>query len=1092
MSTHPIHILLVEDNADHVELICQSFATSSDIHLKTASNLREAREYLCEIQPDLIIANRLQTDGKAVELLKDDVNDLSFPMIVMTDQDDENEATEAINAGALDYVVKSPASFKAIPRIVRRALREWENITEIKKAEALTRAQRDLSIELSAISDLNEALDLCMEIIIELSGMDAGGIYLVNDNLGLDLIVHKGLPPVFVESTSHLSADAPQTRLIFKGKPIYSKHMDLNVPINEIRKREGLRAFAVLPILHKDNVIACINIASHKFDDVPLSVRDTLEATATRIGSAIVRLKAQDELSKMEKKYRLLTENLKDVVFTVTMDGKLTYCSPAVKEFGGYDADEELGTFIGKYFARKTELKHALKLMKNMFKGHISENIEFLYQPKDRHPFPVEVTAKPIIKDGKIIAMQCVKRDISKRKHAEDIKDALLDIAQATNIASGLEELIQVIRFQIGRLVDTTNFYVALYDNETNTYTFPYHVDQMDNFDVNVLYNLNGSLTDYVRRTGKSLWCDESILIELQSKNEIHTERHGTDSLIWLGVPLKTARGIIGIIAVQSYERADMYMPQDLELLEFVSDHIAIAIERKRIEKVVHEQEELYRTLFEQANDAFVLENENEDILDVNMRTCEMFGYTREELLSMKTTDLQPNEIQSLSIYSDPDHLIYKPVETIALHRDGSEMTIELSIVPLKAGKETLFMSIIRDITERKRAEAERKKLEGQLLQAQKMESIGRLAGGIAHDFNNSLAVIVGHAEIILLELLKEDSLHGDIIQIIKAGRRSADLTRQLLAFSRKQVLRMKVINLNTLIANIEKMLKRIVMEDIELVTNLHPNIGSIKADPTQIDQVFMNLTVNARDAMPEGGKFTIETRNKIVEEDYIKNHPGAKPGVFIMLMISDTGIGMDDDTQKHIFEPFFTTKEMGRGTGLGLSTVYGIVKQHHGYIWVDSKSGAGTTFEILFPRVDETPDKSEEFSHEQIKQGKGETVLIVEDDKNVRKLACKILEMNKYRVLEVGTPHEALSLAKNHKAPIHILLTDVIMPQMDGKELYRKLVIERPDIKVLYMSGHTDTVMGHRSILSSDDPFLRKPFGLKGILDKVREVLEK
>ena len=386
--------------------------------------------------------------------------------------------------------------------------------------------------------------------------------------------------------------------------------------------------------------------------------------------------------------------------------------------------------------------------------------------------------------------------------------------------------------------------------------------------------------------------------------------------------------------------------------------------------------------------------------------------------------------------------------------------------------------------------ELEREKGE-QLRQAQKMEAVGKLAGGIAHDFNNLLTAITGYSELTLRRLRAEDPLRRNVEEIKKAGERAASLTRQLLAFSRKQVLQPKVLDLNAVVSDMEKMLRRLIGEDIELRTALAADLGSVKADPGQIEQVLMNLAVNARDAMPQGGNLIIETENVYLNEGYATRHIAVKPGPYVMLAVSDTGEGMSEETQSRIFEPFFTTKEVGKGTGLGLSTVYGIVKQSGGNIWVYSEVGEGTVFKIYLPRVDEAAQEYKPGPEAQESLDGTEVILLAEDDERVRGLVREVLEGYGYRVLEAEGGSAALSVSERHEGPIHLLLTDVVMPKMSGRELAIRLARVRPEMKVLYMSGYTDESIVHHGVLDAGTPFLQKPFEAEALARKVRELLD-
>ena len=421
--------------------------------------------------------------------------------------------------------------------------------------------------------------------------------------------------------------------------------------------------------------------------------------------------------------------------------------------------------------------------------------------------------------------------------------------------------------------------------------------------------------------------------------------------------------------------------------------------------------------------------------------------------------------------------------------KDGTEKIINFIPVQLETGENLIACE---DITELKRAEEEKAVLHEQLRQSQKVEAIGRLAGGIAHDFNNLLTVIKGYSQLSSFELKEGDPLRVNIDEIQNAAERAASLTRQLLAFSRRQVMEMKVLDLNTLLRDLEKMLRRVIGEDIEMVIQLAEDLGRVRADVGQIEQVIMNLAVNAKDAMPSGGKLTIETANVELDESYARSHVDVRHGHYVMFSVSDTGVGMTPEVRERIFEPFFTTKEMGKGTGLGLSTTYGIVKQSEGHIWVYSVQAKGTTFKIYLPRVNEPLEEiRKDVLKEELPRG-NETILIVEDEEDVRKLAGKILEKQGYRILESFNGDDALVACERRKSPIHLMLADIIMPGMSGSELAKLLKPLYPEIKILYMSGYTDNAVVRHGVPEKGVNYIQKPFTMEGLARKVREVLDK
>ena len=427
--------------------------------------------------------------------------------------------------------------------------------------------------------------------------------------------------------------------------------------------------------------------------------------------------------------------------------------------------------------------------------------------------------------------------------------------------------------------------------------------------------------------------------------------------------------------------------------------------------------------------------------------------------------------------------------------RGETEFWIELYAFPLRdqeTGAVTGVIEYSRDITEIKATENALRQRDEQLRQASKMEAVGRLAGGVAHDFNNILTVILGECELLRQQLPEKDPMVEEVRGIMEAARRAASLTQHLLAFSRKQVLRPQPIDINTVVGDMDRMLRRVLGEDIDLVTILRPGLSTVEVDPNQLEQVILNLAANARDAMPRGGSLTIETANVDLDEDYIQQHVDTLPGPHVMLAISDTGVGLDEEAKSHMFEPFFTTKEVGRGTGLGLSMVYGIIKQSRGHIWVYSEPGQGTTFRIYFPRVDRPPQGlTEPPALREMAPGGTETILLVEDEEEVRKVVCRMLEKAGYRILAAADPKEALRLSRDYQAPIHLLFTDVVMPGMSGRELANRILAQRPQAKILFTSGYTENAILHHGVLDQGISFINKPFKYNILVKKVREVLD-
>jgi hypothetical protein len=526
------------------------------------------------------------------------------------------------------------------------------------------------------------------------------------------------------------------------------------------------------------------------------------------------------------------------------------------------------------------------------------------------------------------------------------------------------------------------------------------------------------------------------------------------------------------------------------------------AEERRRrlaAEAALQESEERMRVVAETASDAFITIDEESTIVFVNPAAERIFGYSSGEMLGNRLTMLMPDHLSPVHVESLARYLTtgrrnisWQAVELPGRHRSGRPISLELSFAETAKGGRRYFTGICRDVTDRKRTEEALRQREEELRQAQKMEAIGRLSGGVAHDFNNLLTVITGYTEILLDRLDQNDSLRQNVEEIGKAGERAATLTRQLLAFSRRQVLQPRTLNLNAIVTGTEEMLRRLIGEDIELVTSLEPKLGSVRADSGQIEQVIMNLVVNARDSMPRGGKVTIETANAKLDEPSSAWDSELMPGAHVALLVRDTGAGMSAETRSQIFEPFFTTKETGKGTGLGLSTVYGIVRQSGGAIRVQSEVGRGSTFTAYFPAVSEgtTPETPRGPGHD-ARPGGGETILLVEDDEGVRRLVHDALVARGYDVLTAREGEEAVERAQaDASRKIDLLLTDVVMPRMSGIEVGERIRAARPGLKVLFMSGYTDRAVVTQQIFRRGFSLLPKPFTMEKLMQRVREVL--
>jgi len=795
------------------------------------------------------------------------------------------------------------------------------------------------------------------------------------------------------------------------------------------------------------------------------------------------RQRAEEAKHRAEERFRSLFENAVEGIFQTTPDGQLISANPAIARMCGYSSPSEMLELIrdvAKDMFVEGERREEFKRL--MEKQGVVEAFEYQIRRKDGATIWVSEHARAVRdSDGNIVSYEGTMEDVTERRRAELERQVTFEIIHAVNVTDKLDDLLGLIHLSLNKVLYAENCFVALFEPSTGMFHFPFFVDQFDK--VPPPQQVGRSCTAYVYRTGQAMLIPQKVFDQLAEQG--HVELVGTPSPSWLGVPLRTPAATIGVLVVQHYTDENAYTERDLEFLSSVGGQIAFAIERKRAEEKVRESEARLRVLIEQL--PAVLWTVDKDLRFTSVLGA---GLTR---LGLKADQLVGT---SLLDYFETADQTFLPIaahrravsgEATTFHVEWKGVSFACHAEPLRDASGALQGAICMslDITDRKQ-------LEEQLRQAQKMEAVGRLAGGIAHDFNNLLMVIQGYADLLSERVPAGDPLRRNAEQIQMAAQRATSLTRQLLAFSRKQMLAPKILNIQTVVSDMEKILRRLIGEDITLETSSAPDLWLVKADRSQIEQVILNLAVNARDAMPQGGRLTIETANVELDSSYA--HPPAvlSPGQYVMLAVTDNGCGMDAETQAHIFEPFFTTKEKGKGTGLGLATVYGIVKQSGGYVWVYSEPGRGTSFKIYLPRIEEQPvatGRDRRTEPRSLPRG-SETVLLVEDEKGVRELAREYLEMSGYTVLEAENGHTAFELASMHAGPIQLLMTDVGMPGISGRELAQRVLQIRPGIKILYMSGYTDQAVVYHGILETDAVLLQKPFTLATLAAKIREIL--
>jgi PAS domain S-box-containing protein len=823
----------------------------------------------------------------------------------------------------------------------------------------------------------------------------------------------------------------------------------------------------------------------------------------------------------------------------------------------------------------------------------------------------------PLRLDGRSVGRVWSFRDVTARRRAESVQEAVYRISHTAHTADSLQELLGAIHKIVGELMPAQNFYVSLYNAENDRLEFPYFVDEYDTARDVPPRKLRKGLTEYVLRTGQPLLATPRVYEELVAAGE--AELIGAPSIDWLGVPLKVKDRTIGVVVTQTYSEGVRYGEAERDILTFVSSQMAMAIERKRVEDAWREQSELLQRIVDNIPVMLVFLDEQGRLKWGNREWTRTLGYEIEDASARDIfAELYPDPGERQRVRDSIGAPVGQWTDFRTRTRHGAVLNTIWANAPLTEGG---WLAIGMDVTDRKRAEeryrsfiaqtsegvsrleidppvptslpeeeqidqlyagariaecndamarmygynearelvgtkladlhnvtdpanreqiraflragyrvansetrehdrekrprvflnnvvgfvedgqlvrvwgtqrdvTEQRHLEEQFRQAQKMEAVGQLAGGIAHDFNNLLTAILGNTQLLLRDIPPGDSKRGDVEEIRKASERAASLTRQLLAYSRRQMLQPEVLDLNVVVAEMDKMLRRLIGEHIALVAVPAPDLGRVRADPNQIEQVIVNLAVNARDAMPDGGKLTVETANVDMDETFAQAHLGSVPGSYAMLAVTDTGTGMDAGVRAHLFEPFFTTKEVGKGTGLGLATVYGIVKQSGGYISVYSEPGKGTSFKIYLPRI-ATPASTAPSPQKGGAARGSETVLVVEDEPAVLTLSRRALEAQGYVVLAASDAAAALRVVERHGGTIHLLLTDVVMPGLSGPELADRLAAQRPGIRVLYMSGYPGDAVVQHGTLPSGSAFLQKPFSPDGLARKVRDVLD-
>jgi PAS domain S-box-containing protein len=757
-------------------------------------------------------------------------------------------------------------------------------------------------------------------------------------------------------------------------------------------------------------------------------------------GTPLLLRRAQEELREREKVFQAVFDGALDAMVLVDDERRFLDANPAACELYGCSRADLVGrrgdefTEAGDDVAARRARLHTV--------GHIAERLTVVRRDGSRRDIDLRVTAN--ILPGMHLA---TLRDMTEQRLAESRFQALIEASSDVVKLSGADGVI--------------------------TYISP-----------SVLTVLGYRPDELVGRTMSELVHPDHLEM-YQADQRARLERPGMRTAIrfrarhrngeWRWIGARTTN-----------------LLEDPAVRAVLSNLRDITHENK-----AREAQAYLASIVEYSDQAIVGHDMKGQVTSWNRAAEKLFGYKADEILGKHISLLMPPELRdegAAFVERAREGTVIDELDTLRRRKDGALVEVRVTLSPLRdaAGEVVGVVGMASDLRERKRAEDVVTRLREQLQHAQRVEAIGRLAGGIAHDFNNALSVVLTYATLVLQDLPEGEPARADILEIQRAGQRAARLTQQLLAFSRQQVLQPKVLDLNETLSGMRDMLQRLLGEDVELSLLAATDLGRVNVDPGQVEQIIMNLAVNARDAMPHGGKLTIETSNVELDAEYAAAHLGATPGRYVMLAVCDTGSGMDADTRSRIFEPFFTTKELGKGTGLGLSTVLGIVQQSGGSISVYSEVGVGTTFKVYLPRTDRDVEVTPSQLPPTADGGGGETILLVEDEQQVREVASLILRRGGYKVLLAENGEQGLAVAEEHGRGIDLLITDVVMPRMNGRQLVERLTPRWPDLKVLFMSGYTDDAIVHHGVLEEGVNFLQKPITPDALLKRVHEVLDR
>jgi len=1132
----------ISEHVDHVIHNVSHVKTFDDANKLLSGQIFDV--ILLDIAPDSNGIGILESVSKMIP---------HIPIIALSEKDDYDFSSKVIKVGAEDYLIKNKIDCNLLTRSINYAIERKRTETLLRISEERYRTFFENTKDVFYRTDLNGIVkfispavknfgytvqdiidkdvrtffenpsyrDILLEILIkekafydfELSLKKKDGS-LVPVSLSALLITDSSGKPAYIDGIfrdiSERKRAEQQYRYLFQNNPNpmwvydletlaflevneaaikhygYTRDEFLSMTLKDIRpdedipklleniqtSKDSFQKSNCWRHKKKDGTIIEVEITSHSiiWNEKPARVVSVNDITEKKLSEEILR--------ESEEKFRTVA-NMNSAAIIIYKDPKFLYVNPAATSITGYNSDELLQmNFWDVIHPDFRELVKERGLDRLNGKS-VPSQYEFKIVTKNGEEKWLSFSAETIQYKGNKAALG-VAFDITHRKQSEQIQTALYRIAKITNNTKNLDALYKGVHQIIGELMDAKNFYIALYDQEKELISFPYFVDETD-FRPEPKKPGKG-MTEYVLRTGKPCLSDLNHFLDLQRRGEI--ELIGDPSPIWLGVPLNVNNKTIGVMAIQHYTNPKAYGERELQILEFISSEVARAIEHKRSEQKL----ELLATAFESAANGILITDRDGNITWANNSLTKITGYSINELIG-KNPRIFKSGKQDTAFYENLWNTITAGKvwsgEFINKKKDGTLYNEEITITPMfdENGNITNFIGVKQDVTEKN-------KMQAQFLRSQRMESIGVLAGGIAHDLNNVIAPIMMAVE--LLSRNQDETQKKNMLEIIRtSAARGANIVKQILTFSRGVEGERSLIQPKHLIREIESFSKETFPKEIEISVDIAKDLWTVLGDATQIHQVLLNLCVNARDAMPNGGKLIISAENIYLDESLSKMHPDAKPGAYVVIKVSDTGTGIPDSIINKIFDPFFTTKEVGKGTGLGLSTVLGIVQHHKGFINVYSEVGKGTEFKVYIPASEGATKKDTQNKNNKTPKGNGELILVVDDEQSIREITKHTLESNGYKVITASNGVEAIALFAQNKDKIEVVLTDLAMPVLGGESTIKAIQKINPSIRIIITSGLLTHNIEEGTYGKALKGFLQKPFTSEKLLKMIHDVLK-